>query len=179
MGVRQSWQAGRSVHRLPPVLRSWLLEPGSLTARCQRASTTFRVRVLSMTGDLSLMAPHGRPARPRVISREVLLECDGTPVIFAHTELAPRPRGRLSRWLARLGSRSLGSLLFAHPAFRRGVIEVCRLRAGDALYVRACAAAGVQGCPTLWARRSRHHLAVQSVVVTEVFLPAIERLGKR
>jgi chorismate--pyruvate lyase len=29
-----------------PVLRSWLTEPDSLTARCQRASSSFRVRLL-------------------------------------------------------------------------------------------------------------------------------------
>ena len=53
----------------------------------------------------------GRGCRP---VREVLLECDGVPVIFAHSVLSTARSGRLGRWFAGLGSRSLGSLLFAH-----------------------------------------------------------------
>jgi chorismate--pyruvate lyase len=108
--------------------------------------------------------------------REVALECDGVPVIFAHTTLASLGRGRLGRWLAGLGSRSLGSLLFAFPGFRRGAIEFRRLDHRHALYRRA-AALGEVG-KFLWARRSWHSLDGQRVVVTEVFLPAIVRLGK-
>jgi chorismate-pyruvate lyase len=52
--------------------------------------------------------------------REVVLECDGVPVIFAHTTLSTAANGRLTRWMAALGSRSLGSLLFTYPGFRRG-----------------------------------------------------------
>lgn len=173
--MRRAMHWGRPAERLllSPALRSWLLERGSLTARCQAACGCFAVRVLRSGGGFSLMGVSGRPQRPWVAQREVLLECDGRPVIFAHTELAIAPRGRLSRWLAGLGSRSLGSLLFAHPAFRRGAIECIRLRASDMLHQRASQAAGLQHSAQLWARRSRHTLGGQSVVVTEVFLPAI------
>lgn len=123
------------------------------------------------------MAANGAPRRPLVREREVLLECDGVPVIFAHTELALAPRGPLTRWLARLGSRSLGSLLFAAPGFRRGPIEVRHLLAGEALYQRAITAAALPGNTPLWARRSCHVLGLQSVVVTEVFLPAVQTLA--
>ena len=43
---RSKWRQ-RLPHGLcDPVLRSWLTEPDSLTARCQRASSSFRVRLL-------------------------------------------------------------------------------------------------------------------------------------
>ena len=161
---------------VPGALRSWLLELGSLTARCQSASKQFRVKLLRADSGPSLMAPHGRQQRPMVNQREVLLECDGVPVIFAHTELPLVPRGRLTRWLAGLGSRSLGSLLFAYPGFKRGRIEVRRLHAHDVLYQHAVQATGLSGQPQLWARRSKHVLGRQSVLVTEVFLPAIQKL---
>lgn len=173
MRVISRWGVPPARVALAADLRSWLLEPGSLTARCQAAAQHFRVRLLRSECGPSLMAAGGAPQSPFVRQREVLLECDGVPVIFAHTELALRPRGRLTRWLARLGSRSLGSLLFADPGFRRGAIEFRRLTSGDALYRRALAAAALPAGTCLWARRSRHQLGRQSVVVTEVFLPAI------
>ncbi|MBS1161502.1 MAG: chorismate lyase [Proteobacteria bacterium] len=159
-------------------LRSWLQEPGSLTLRCQQHCRTFRVRLLRYArarplADRGLVADAGRELA-RV--REVLLECDGVPVIFAHTTLLGRSRGRLSRWLARLGSRSLGSLLFTHAGFRRGAIEFRRLDSRHPLYQRAAALAATE--KYLWARRSLHRLGRQQVVVTEVFLPAIGQLGK-
>jgi len=97
------------------------------------------------------------------------------PVIFAHTTLSAAANGRLTRWLARLGTRSLGSLLFSFPGFRRGDIEFCRLDSRHPLFQRASALAG--DATELWARRSKHSLGGQSVLVTEVFLPAIKGLG--
>ena len=156
-------------------LYSWLREPGSLTARCRRASQTFRVRLLGY-GPASRFAevPRFLAAQARV--REVLLECDGVPVIFAST-LLPARRGRLGRWLAQLGERSLGSLLFSHPGFRRSGIEFMRLDRRQALFRRAAAfgLAGEVGT-SLWARRSWHELGAQRVLVVEVFLPAIAGL---
>lgn len=159
--------------RLDPHLRSWLSEPDSLTTRCQRACRDFRVRLLRYEQGRPLADESAACARGRQPAwvREVVLECDGRPVIFAHTTLSTGTRGRLSRWMAGLGTRSLGSLLFAFPGFQRGVIEFCRLDKRHPLFQRA-SASGLAG-PVLWARRSRHRLGAQEVLVTEVFLPAI------
>lgn len=112
-------------------------------------------------------------ARSPLKMREVLLECDGVPVIFAHTLLPLAARGRLGRWLSGLGERSLGSLLFTRPGFARTPIEYRRLDRRDPLYWRALRAANLAPPPCLWARRSAHALDGQQVLVTEVFLPAI------
>jgi chorismate--pyruvate lyase len=172
---RSHWRAGLP-GRLDPVLRSWLTEPDSLTTRCQTTCADFRVRLLRYD--------HGRPladeaagcsrGRQQVWVREVVLECDGRPVIFAHTTLAIAAKGRLPRWMAGLGNRSLGSLLFTSPGFRREAIEYLRLDRRHPLYQRA-AAVGHVGA-TLWARRSLHRLGSECVLVTEVFLPEISRL---
>lgn len=157
-------------------LRSWLAEPDSLTARCQRASTSFGVRLLSYGKGRALADEAAGCALGRHLAwvREVVLECDGQPVIFAHTTLSTAANGRLTRWMAGLGQRSLGSLLFAYPGFRRGKIEYLRLDPRHSLYRRAAAVAEVG--EYLWARRSQHRLGRQVVLVTEVFLPGISAL---
>lgn len=173
MSQRSAWRRHFCGQAIDPVLRSWLVEPDSLTARCQRWCRQFRVRLLIQGRAASLADEGGGRALVRV--REVVLECDGIPVIFAHTTLSAAGNGRLTRWLARLGSRSLGSLLFAYPGFRRGAIEYRRLDCRHPLFKRASGLA--EGAGVLWARRSHHELDGQQVLVTEVFLPAIRRLS--
>lgn len=171
------WRARPTGGALDSALASWLREPGSLTARCQRNSRQFRVRLLRYEKGRAL-ADEGlrlKQSRHPAWIREVALECDGVPVIFAHTTLSTAVNGRLSRWLSRLGSNSLGSLLFTHPGFRRGAIEFRRLDKRHPLFLRA-AALGATG-DNLWARRSLHRLGAQQVLVTEVFLPAVACLG--
>lgn len=171
--MRRHWQSRLPAHEPAAPLRSWLREPDSLTARCQRHCRLFRVRVLSQ-GKRRPLADEA--LRVRLPVREVLLECDGVPVIFAHSVLSSARSGRLGRWFGRLGSRSLGSLLFTHPGFRRGPIEFMRIDRHHPLYRRVCAVAGE--APAFWARRSRHALGAGSVLVTEVFLPAITSLRR-
>lgn len=158
-------------------LRSWLREPDSLTARCERACASFRVRLLRLQRDSSWFPREQK--KGQTIAREVLLQCDGRPVVYAHTELPSAPRGKLTPWLRRLGNRSLGSLLFSYPGFRRGALEYCRLDRQSLLFQHAITAAGIDDCAELWARRSWHCLGRQCVLVTEVFLPQILELEKR
>ena len=171
--TRRQWRHKRLPGKADAALTSWLREPDSLTARCQRNCRQFRVRLLHAGLLLPLDDESNR--RQWVRGREVLLECDGVPVIFAHSELLTASNGRLTRWLAGLGSRSLGSLLFSYPGFKRGQLEFRKLDARDKLYRSAQPWAG--SAPELWARRSVHRLGRQALCVTEVFLPAIGELG--
>jgi len=148
-------------------LRDWLTEPGSLTARCLRCCRVFKVRVLRQDMQAVLLE-NGRQQLP---VREVLLECDGVPVIFALSTLSTTRGGRLGRWFSNLGSRSLGSLLFTYPGFKRGQIEYARIDRRHPLFRRVLAYS--PGVRCFWARRSRHSLGPINVLVTEVFLPAL------
>ena len=170
--TRRQWHSRPAGGVGDRALRGWLTEAGSLTARCQAASQDFRVRLLRY-GKARPLADES-PGQRNAWVREVILECDGVPVIFAHTTLSIATNGRLTRWLSRLGSRSLGSLLFSWPGFQRGAIEYCRLDARHPLFRRA--AVHGEHAKYLWARRSRHLLGGQQVLVTEVFLPAITGL---
>ncbi len=154
-------------------MRDWLTEPDSLTARCLRHCRVFRVRVLRQGILPAMMLPDRRGRLP---VREVLLECDGVPVIFAHSVLSSARSGCLGRWFSRLGSRSLGSLLFSHAGFERGQIEYVRIGRSHPLYRRVSELSGTTA-PVYWGRRSRHALGRNSVMVIEVFLPAIRRLS--
>ena len=108
---RSKWRQ-RLPHGLcDPVLRSWLTEPDSLTARCQRASSSFRVRLLRFAKGAALAdeAVEGGVGRERAWVREVALECDVRLVRFAQGQiefsLAPGASPQLAPTLMRSTSR--------------------------------------------------------------------------
>ena len=166
----------RNATSLPFV--DWLRDRNSLTSRLQ-ARGAFTLRVLKEgLGMPTLNEAVALGLRRRQIAwiREVALYCDGEPVVFAHTVLPYRPRGALTRWLARLGHRSLGALLFSHAGSTRGPLASRRLDPRDALFARAVAAMNLSSpaAPAiLWARRSSFSFGRQRVLVTEVFSPSL------
>ena len=175
ISTRQAWRAKRL--RCDDRLAGWLRDRGSLTARLQ-AHGDFAVCLLRQ----GLARPtHDEAAalgvkRDRLLwVREVALTVDGRALVFAHTVLPCRPRGPLGPAFKRLGNRSLGALLFAHPGFARGPLCCKRLDARHALFAPAVAALHRAETPpaTLWARRSHFVFGAQSVLVSEVFAPAI------
>ncbi|NJA89672.1 chorismate lyase [Rhodocyclus tenuis] len=168
--LTRRWQVALARHPDVPAPRSWLFDRGSLTARL-RSCGHFSLQLLRQlkarpTPD-EAASLHLDP-RAQVWVRDVTLLCDGRPRVFAHTVLATQPRGPLTRWLARLGERSLGSLLFAHPGFERGRLHVCRIDGRHPLYAPACAVLGASSL-VLWGRRSKFCFGAQSVLVTEIF----------
>ncbi|MBL8397057.1 MAG: chorismate lyase [Candidatus Accumulibacter sp.] len=157
--------------------RDWLRDRGSLTARLQQRGT-FAVRVLrqglAIPTDDEALVLQCLPGR-RAWIREVTLYCAGRRVVFAHTVLPYRPRGVLTRWLARLGNRSLGAMLFSHAGIRRGRMQFKRLDARHPLFALAWQALDDgTGTPChLWARRSEFSFRAQTVLVTEIFSPTL------
>lgn len=75
-----------------------------------------------------------------------------------------------------IGSRPLGAALFADPLIRRERLQIARLASDHPLHLHAEVAVG-QGLPVLWARRSRFVRLNRPLLVSEVFLPGISRLG--
>lgn len=161
-------------------LRHWLTERGSLTARLQ-AYGCFSVRLLSQRLAIPLPDEADQcrlPPQRLAWLREVVLYCDGVPFVYARSVLPRCPRGPLTRAFRQLGKRSLGALLFAHPACRRGNLELRRLDERTATLSRAIHAidCGEREYTALWARRSRFSFSGQKILVTEVFSPAIQQL---
>jgi chorismate--pyruvate lyase len=166
-------------------MRDWLAASGSLTARLVAHSGTFRVQRLHQRAALCSLdeaARLGLARRQRVREREVLLCCDGVPVVFGHTVVPMSATAADWPLFSALGERSLGTTLFHDPLVQRGPLEFARLRGSHPLLARLRAALGNTAAHDLdghvfHARRCvfRRHQGL--LMVTEVFLPAVLNLA--
>jgi chorismate--pyruvate lyase len=163
-------------------MRDWLTTPGSLTARLVAHSRSFRVQRLHQKSAICLpdeALAIGLPRPERVWEREVLLRCDGQPVVFAHTVVPTSCTASDWPLFSALGERSLGSTLFYDPLVKRGPLEFSRIRAGHPLMRRALAALAGAGDATVpagtlfHARRCVYRRHQGLLLVTEVFLPTV------
>ena len=159
-------------------MRQWLADTSSLTLKLIAASSSFRVQRLRQGKGYSLADEYAVLSLPRracVREREVMLECDGRPIVFAHTIVPLAATAVDWPFFNSLGDRSLGTTLFGDPQVTRGPMQFARLGAGHPLAQRARAAAGADWDETspLLARRCRYARNRGVLLVTEVFLPAI------
>nr|WP_267876943.1 chorismate lyase [Massilia rhizosphaerae] len=175
---RARWLAHAGGVGAPAAMRDWLTTPGSLTARLIAHSHHFRVQKLRQAGNVCLADEAGAIglARPRhVWEREVLLRCDGRPVVYGHTVVPMSASASDWPLFSALGERSLGSTLFYDPRVTRGELEFARLRPGHPLLARVHAALGRDGPTdaTYFARRCVYRRRQGLLLVTEVFLPEV------
>lgn len=180
--LRQArWYPHPNAVNATPAMRRWLTAGGSLTARLIAHSAQFRVQRLHQRAALCLADEAravGMARTGRVWEREVLLRCDGAPVVFAHTVVPMTATAADWPLFSALGERSLGSTLFKDPRVSRGELEFARIRPGHPLMARACAALGVDPDQTiLFARRCLYRRRQGSLLVTEVFLPSVLALA--
>lgn len=162
--------------QVPPVLRDWLLDRGSLTRHVvQDCSGAFRVQVQRQVWG------HPLPSEQRLLGlrhgtlalvREVELRCAERPWVFAKTLIPATTLRGGRRRLARLGDRPLGAVLFADPQVRRERVEIAMLLPRHILF-RQATARGTPTPPVLWARRTLFLMAGWPLLVNEVFLPEI------
>ncbi|WP_339545340.1 chorismate--pyruvate lyase family protein [Pseudomonas sp. RA_35y_Pfl2_P32] len=149
----------------------WLFDQGSLTRRLTRLSDDgFSVTPLyegwqPLRADecAALDLPEGSEGWVR----EVYLRGHGQAWVFARSVAARSALRDGGLNMDELGSRSLGELLFCDQAFQRRAIEVCH-------YPVEWLPTDVQA-PALWGRRSRFDRGGLSVLVAEIFLPALWR----
>ena len=178
--LRQAkWHAHLNALGAPTALRPWLAAGGSLTARLTAHSDQFRVQRLHQRTAMCLhdeARKIGMLRAGRVWEREVLLRCDEAPVVFAHTVVPLSASAADWPLFNALGERSLGSTLFYDPRVTRGELEFARLRAGHPLMQRARAALGGGDDTAYYARRCLYRRRRGTLLVTEVFLPAVLEL---
>jgi chorismate--pyruvate lyase len=175
---RARWLAHPDGVHAPAAMRDWLATPGSLTARLIAHSHHFRVHKLRQAGNVCLAdeAQAIGLARPRrVWEREVMLRCDGRPVVYGHTVVPMSASASDWPLFSALGERSLGTTLFYDPRVTRGELEFARLRPGHPLVARVHAALGRDGPAhdTYFARRCVYRRRQGLLLVTEVFLPEV------
>lgn len=158
------------------LMRIWLSNRDSLTARLQAQCEVFRVQRL-FQGRAMVLADEYRAlnlARTEIVTaREVLLRCDERPVVYAHTVLPLSANA--SQWplFASLGNRSLGTTLFSDPLVERGELQYARLRASHPLMQQVRQLGLVEAGGTCYARRSLFRRKSSCLLVTEVFLPQL------
>lgn len=174
----ESWLARPPRGSVVPALRPWLTDPASLTARIRARCRQFSVAVLAQglarvrRDEASLL---GLRQDELAWLREVVLEADGVPVVYARSMM---PRANLQGpWacFTGLGNRPLGAALFANRRIVRQPLHVARLDTRDGRYHRAASVAPC-GEPSLWGRRSVFLLENRPLLVCEIFLPAIRQL---
>lgn len=159
----------------PPThaLYPWLTDRGSLSERLTKAFDSFGVRRLSQARSKPYPDERrhlGARNGEQCIVREVLLLCEGTPRVFAHSVALPRDLSGAWRGLSKLGARPLADMLFGDAAVVRHPIEYKKIDARHALYRAALAAVPDVRLPRLWARRSVFMKHGRPLMVTEVFL---------
>ncbi|MGH8808146.1 MAG: chorismate--pyruvate lyase family protein [Noviherbaspirillum sp.] len=162
-------------------MRDWLTDNASLTVKLTARSKHFRVRRLRQERGLCLadeFAMVDLRRRESVQEREVLLQCDGRPMVYAHTIVPLTATAADWPFFGTLGERSLGTTLFGDPRVRQGSLQYARLRPQHPLARRASAALdGVAFAAPLFARRCLYRRKNGVLLVTELFLPAIAELN--
>lgn len=154
---------------LPPAVRPWLLDDGSLTVRLTAlAQGEFRVKRLYQGWQVPLSSESrlvSAPAKQRALIREVVLLLGDLPVVFARSVFPITSlTGKLTH-LRHLQNKSLGAILFKDPAMRRSPFELAYM-AGASDYLPAELRQGTAA----WGRRSRFVIAGRGLMVSEVFL---------
>ena len=171
------WHAHANGVKPDAVMRDWLTDRMSLTKKLILRSGHFRVRRLRQGRGMCLadeFAEVGLPRRAPVQEREVLLQCDGVPVVYAHTIVPLSATTHDWPFFGALGDRSLGATLLGVPRGVGGRRELARLLAEHPLARRAAAALGIDDFGgALFARRCLYRRRRGLLLVTEVFLPAI------
>ncbi|MDQ7969893.1 MAG: chorismate lyase [Oxalicibacterium faecigallinarum] len=161
-------------------MQAWLTDQMSLTVKLMQRCERFRVQRL-MQGNARVLRDEVQaidlPRRVAVQQREVLLRCDEQPVVYAHTVVPLTATASDWPFFGRLGERSLGTTLFGDPRVQRGVLEYARLRVCHPLMRRAAQALDVDIAMPLFARRCLYRRRQGLLLVTEIFLPALDRIG--
>lgn len=171
IAIEPSWQPVRrlTTSALLPTIRRWLLDDGSLTGRLMDLGLgTFSVRRLYQGWEVPLDSERqllGLPPRERALVREVILQLDDRPVVFARSLFPYRSLTGSLAHLRRLQNRSLGAILFRNAGMHRSPFEVARID-GDADYLPP----DLQQDSPAWCRRSRFEIEDRALMVSEVFL---------
>jgi chorismate lyase len=154
-------------------IKSWLFDSGSLTSRLiNHCNGQFSVKVLSVkraTPTPDEVEALGLKLRNQAIIRQVLLLCDGLPVVYARTVIPVSSLRGALRGIVQLGNKSLGAVLFADKSMHREPMEVTSLKASHKCY----AWTQYQGNEPVWGRRSVFRLRNQKLLVSEFFLPIL------
>lgn len=180
------WQSPSedNLSQLSAILKDWLLDEGSLTARLKSHCLDFQVKVIGERQEdcSNLEACEAIKLGEPVLVREVLLYCDNVPQVFARSLLPLSSMTGQKESLANLGEQPLGQVLFNNPSLQRQGLEVSAF-SGDSRVSQLVKNIEQESestierrvnssNQTLWGRRSIFILENKPLMVAEVFLPS-------
>ena len=172
-GFQQYWyKRSHLLHkRAPENIALWLFDNSSLTARLVRNCENFKVNLISQKLEKAsldeckaLGLNHGESA----LIRQVYLQCDGAPVVYARTVIPLSTLTGSQRRYSNLGSRPLGAMLFADRNMRRDEIMVTCLHPDQSLYAKIAKVGD-----DIWGRRSVFRVGGKPLLVSEFYLPGL------
>lgn len=144
-------------NRPDPVLTSWLVEQGSLTARLRKTADEIEVQLTGLyLRNLGLDDGHrlGLNARSNAMIREVCIYAEGSLCFRAQTLIPQSSLVRGNRRLKGWQNRSLGDYLFREPNPVFSTLEFSHRV--------------IEGEPH-WGRRRCHYLYNKPILVCEFF----------
>ncbi|GAB3283938.1 chorismate--pyruvate lyase family protein [Parahaliea aestuarii] len=158
-------------YRLGHRERTWLLDDSSLTRRIV-ANNPGHFRVQRLRQEWVTPLPSERrlldiPLRQRALVREVILQVDDVPLVFARSLFPVSSLTGELRHLRQLRNRPLGAILFRMPGMQRSPFEVARID-GNSSYLPH----SLQQPASAWGRRSCFDIGGRQLLVSEVFLQA-------
>ena len=167
---------------LSEILKDWLLDEGSLTARLKSHSLDFKVHVIGeekqfcSEAEACAVINTGEP----ILVREVILYCDDVPQVFARSLLPLKSLTGNTEALAHLGEQPLGQVLFNNPSLQRQGLELSSFAANSSVGLLAKSLLNQTEAEQnvknkvndLWGRRSIFILENKPLIVAEVFLPS-------
>lgn len=168
-----AWRDFRQLQhqQLPHAVRSWLLDPNSLTERLIKASAgNFRVQLLEQSWRVPTLDETILLAikpRQKALIREVLLVCNDEPWVYARSVIPYSSLQGSLRFLRKLKNSSLGSMLFKDPHLQRSHFEIAHIKLPHHLIPVTTSA-------TVFGRRSLFYLHKKPLSVAEIFLPACQ-----
>jgi len=173
-----AWLKSPTLGELPVSLGEWLLYSASFMKNLQQYDVSPRIKVLRQRWQLPTLQEKkalNMTTRAYALIREVLIYSEGKKWMYARTVFPHQTLTGQQRCLARLKTRSLGSVLFKDPTLERDPFDVTCLLP-DMPFHRFVTQQANMTAEAIWGRRSRFVLRGKPLLLSEFFLPDIARL---
>ena len=175
-----TWQAKHPFFKClaPKPLQHWLTNRDSLThALICACPKKFSVKVLKEDWQKpTLSESQALNLKPNSLAfiRQVHLYCGDQAWVYARTVIPQKTlRGELQK-LTHLGTQPLGAILFANKHIQRGNIEIAKISSKHKIHQTALMFSQNKS-DQIWGRRSLFKIANNPLMVSEIFLPNIDK----
>ncbi|MGZ8191055.1 MAG: chorismate--pyruvate lyase family protein [Methylococcaceae bacterium] len=161
-------------HKIPENIQSWTYESGSLTQRLRNFyGNNVKVKILRQQWQTPFLTERRSlelPEHHYCLTREILLQADGKPLILART-IIPASTIKVARSnLSHLGTRPLGEVIFSYPKLERIAMDVTLVNPCSWTQL-ATNEANIN--EPIWGRRTVYAIRHKHLLVSEFFLPDI------